>query len=80
MRCYVWLMQRCADNQTLFYLFQLVNVFKLLKTLHRKPKDASYVEPLPPDLWLQFEVILDFFKTAYQKICLVFSPLFSNLT
>ena len=58
MRCCVSLMQRCTDNQTLFYLSQLVNVFKMLKTLHRKPKDPSYVEPLPSDLWLQFEVIL----------------------
>ena len=36
--------------------FQLVNVFKMLKSLHGKPKDESYVEQLPPDLWLNFEV------------------------
>ncbi|RMX38549.1 hypothetical protein pdam_00010221 [Pocillopora damicornis] len=39
--------------------FQLVNVFKMLKSLHGKPKDESYVEQLPPDLWLNFELLLD---------------------
>lgn len=36
---------------------ELVNVFKMLKSLHGKPKDESYVEQLPPDLWLNFERI-----------------------
>ena len=36
--------------------FQLVNVFKMLQSLHKKPKDASYSEPLPTDLWLRFQV------------------------
>ncbi|XP_078363340.1 bridge-like lipid transfer protein family member 2 isoform X2 [Oculina patagonica] len=36
---------------------ELVNVFKMLKSLHKKPKDESYKEPLPPDLWIHFENI-----------------------
>ncbi|XP_067034079.1 bridge-like lipid transfer protein family member 2 isoform X1 [Acropora muricata] len=35
----------------------LVNVTRMLKSLHQKPKDESYVEPLPPDLWLLFKKI-----------------------
>ena len=35
---------------------KLVNVTKMLRTLHRKPKDPSHREPLPSDLWLRFEV------------------------
>ncbi|XP_020627121.1 protein KIAA0100-like isoform X2 [Orbicella faveolata] len=36
---------------------ELVNVFKMLKSLHRKPKDESYKEPLPADLWIHLENI-----------------------
>ena len=35
---------------------QLVNVFKMLTSLHRKPRDESFKEPLPADLWIQLEV------------------------
>ena len=43
-----------------FFFWQLVNVFKMLKSLHRKPKDESYKEPLPADLWIHLEVNSNF--------------------
>ncbi|XP_068677612.1 bridge-like lipid transfer protein family member 2 isoform X2 [Montipora foliosa] len=36
---------------------ELANVTRMLKQLHKNPKDDSYQEPLPPDLWLLFEDI-----------------------
>ncbi|EDO41906.1 predicted protein [Nematostella vectensis] len=37
---------------------ELVNVTKMLKALHKKPRGYDHVESLPPDLWLKFEVSL----------------------
>ena len=54
------------------FFLQLVNVFKILKSLHIKPKDESYKEPLPSDLWIHLKVNSDFPFAIYftaQDIC-----------
>ena len=64
--------QALLYTDSLCYNTQLVNVFKMLKALHKKPKDASYIESLPPDLWLQFEVILSVCRHFIYKCKFVF--------
>ena len=40
----------------------------MLKSLHQKPKDESYVEPLPPDLWLLFKVSSNIFGYIWKLL------------